>query len=207
MITMGLTLLSGLACKSGGDQASTANAKPMKPIDRVRADILAVSEQLTAALESSDAAVGDASRRDRLRENVNATESAVRDLRATLAQLDERADEYLAMWSTQATVTITETGIYRSANDPPRRSKAKYDEMLAALGGARDEVNPALSDLQQLVVKLDSPNKSDGDAALRQLTTRARERGMRGITHLKDAVRKLDELKALLSTSSPVPRG
>ena len=111
-----------------GSNAKTANgeAPTVKPIDQVQRDILTVKQQLIAAIDAAEPRAGD------LPEKVTATDSAIANLRTTLAQLDQRSNEYLVMWSKQASVTVHSGGVYRSHTQVPQRTRAKYDELLTA---------------------------------------------------------------------------
>jgi len=108
-----------------------------------------------------------------------------------LAQLDQRSNEYLVMWSKQASVTVHSGGVYRSHTQVPQRTRAKYDELLTALRAARDKVNPALTDLRQIAKSGASENTSN-------LAARARELAKQGIERLNDASKYLEELKVLV---------
>jgi len=170
-----------------GSNAKSANgeAPTVKPIDQVQRDILTVKQQLIAAIDAAEPRAGD------LPEKVTATDSAIANLRTTLAQLDQRSNEYLVMWSKQASVTVHSGGVYRSHTQVPQRTRAKYDELLTALRAARDKVNPALTDLRQIVKSGASENTSN-------LAARARELAKQGIERLNDASKYLEELKVLV---------
>lgn len=177
-----------IAAGCGSDKKSTEPAKPapdVKPIDQVQTDIVAVKQQLLGALSAAESHAGN------LQATVAATELAINELRNTLAQLDQRADEYLAMWSRQATVAITADGVYRTPNEQPKRSKAKYDQMLAALRAARDQINPAIAELRQVA-------KADPSTNTSQLVASAHAQGMRGIDRLDEALKHLADLKSLI---------
>ena len=206
-----MVLIAATSCTSSGSRdasagpATSANPQPVKPIDGLRADLVAVGAQLTTTLDSADAAIAANAPPDavaRLQANLGQTESIIRDLRATLEQLDRRADEYLATWSGKVTVTITEAGVYKAPAEEPKRAKAKYDQMLDALRRARDQVNPALTEMQQLHAALAGSGAALDAAALRERAARARQHGTRGAEHLEEAVRRLDELKSLLPSRS-----
>ena len=161
----------------------SSSAPAIKPIDQVQLDIAAVKQQLLATVSAAEA--GD------LPAKLAATESAIANLRETLAQLDKRSNEYLVMWSKQASVTVHSGGVYRSHTQVPQRTKAKYDQMLTALRAARDQVNPALAELRQVSNSTTSSNNAE-------LVARARQRMTRGIDRLDEASKHLAELKELI---------
>ena len=166
-----------------------SSAPALKPIDQVQLDIAAVRQQLLATLGAAEASAGDAG--GDLPAKLATTESAIANLRETLAQLDKRSNEYLVMWSKQASVTIHSGGVYRSHTQVPQRTKAKYEQMLTALRAARDQVNPALAELRQISESANNANKAERVA-------RARQRMTQGIDRLDEASKHLTELKELI---------
>src|SRR4051812_8405347 len=101
----------------GSNQKSAdgdAQAPAVKPIDQVQRDIVTVKQQLLAAVSAAE------TRADDLPAKVAATDSAIANLRQTLAQLDKHSDEYLVMWSKQSSVTIHSGGVQRSYSDVPQ---------------------------------------------------------------------------------------
>jgi hypothetical protein len=179
-----LLILVSTGCASNAKSTDGDSSSPaLKPIDQVQLDIAEVKQQLLATVGAAEAGAAD------LPVTLAATESAIANLRETLAQLDKRSDDYLVMWSRQASVTIHSGGVYRSRSQVPQRTRAKYDQMLNALRDARDQVNPALAELRQITAN--SANNP-------QLVARARERVTRGIARLDEASRHLADLKELV---------
>src|SRR5205085_11644884 len=116
----------------------------VKPIDRVREGIIALSTDLKRTMVSSEAlANNDPSSRPSFSRDLRSTERSVAALRRDSAELHDRASDYLLVWSGQ-TYTVTSQS-HASGTDPRREVvKGKYDQLVSELVSAKEIVLPLM---------------------------------------------------------------
>jgi hypothetical protein len=182
--------LNGCAATS---DSSEKPASTVKPMDRVREGIVAVSADLKRTMEASQAlAEGGRSARSRFSQDLKSTEQQIATLRNDAAELRERASEYLSAWSGQ-TYIVTNATMARGTDSRREGVKTTYDEFVSELVSAKEIVLPLLDRWKAIEGRAD---RAVTTAELQQ----AQADGTRVVQHLEDGLKKLDELKKQLQT-------
>jgi hypothetical protein len=203
---LGMTLLLA-GCTSAGSSNPPAQAQP-RPIERVREEIVALKEQMgktVAATEAITATPGTnlSTREQNLSRELRATETLVDSLRANAKQLNERANEYLAVWGGQVNYIGAQGGPQVGTNQPRQQAKATYDRMVAELIKARDVLLPLQTSLQQLEQRLKTRPSPTQVQAMAPDVRQAVTDGQAVISHLQSALTTMDELTAQLRATNP----
>lgn len=178
---------------------SDAPAKRVRPIDKVREELVGLKDQLNAnivTIEAIPAASSARAAHQNLTREIAKTDALVATLRTSVKELDERATDYLAAWGGEVDYIGTSGAPQVGTNVPRQQAKARYDRMVGSLMKARDAAAPLRSSVTTLEQKLAGGMSAAQLQALKPDVDRIFSEAKVSITHVQEAIAALDELKA-----------